>query len=89
MVWDLAIALLSAAAGFLGMLCLMLAWFGDSHARPITPGVDGLEDPSAPEPVHGEAPFIPMPNHLNSHDEMVAWFTTELPKLTAAAKPRV
>jgi len=28
------------------MLCLMLAWFGDSHARPIIPGVDGLEDPA-------------------------------------------
>jgi len=81
--------LLSAAAGFLGMLCLMLAWFGDSHARPIIPGVDGLEDPAASDSASGEAPFIPMPSHLNSRDEMVAWFTTELPKLTAAVKPRV
>jgi hypothetical protein len=28
-------------------------------------------------------PFIPMPNHLKTCDEMVAWMTKELPKITA------
>jgi hypothetical protein len=85
--WDLAIALVSAAAGFLGMLCIMLAWFGDSHARPIIPGVDGLEDPAAIGRDHDEAPFVPMPSHLTTRDEMVAWMTTEMPKLTVVSRP--
>jgi len=87
--WDLAIALLSAAAGFLGMLCLMLAWFGDGHARPIIPGVDGLEDPAEPDFDNGETSFVSMPNHLNNRDEIVAWLTTEMPKLVSAVKPKV
>jgi hypothetical protein len=29
-------------------------------------------------------PFIPMPNHLKTRDDMVAWMTKELPRLTAA-----
>ena len=33
--------------------------------------------------------FIPMPSHLKTRDEMVAWMTSELPKLTAEiANPR-
>jgi hypothetical protein len=35
-------------------------------------------------------PFIPMPNHLKTRDEMVAWMTNELPKLTADMQnPRI
>jgi len=88
-IWDLAIGIVSAAAGFLGMLFLMLAWFGETHARPIVPGVDGLEEPAGGDFVSGEGPFVPMPEHLKTRDEIVAWMTTELPKLTAALKPRV
>jgi hypothetical protein len=34
--------------------------------------------------------FIPMPNHLKTRDEMVAWMTKELPKLTADMQnPRI
>jgi hypothetical protein len=29
-----------------------------------------------------------MPGHLRSHDEMVAWMTKELPKLTAKTLPQ-
>jgi hypothetical protein len=32
--------------------------------------------------------FIVMPDHLKTHDEMVAWMTRELPKLTAARYQR-
>lgn len=90
MLWDVVIALVSAAAGFLGMLFMMLAWFGDSHAHPIVPGMDDL-DPATGDAYRepGDGPFIPMPEALKSRDEMVAWMTTELPKLTAAARPRV
>jgi hypothetical protein len=35
-------------------------------------------------------PFIPMPNHLQTRDEMVTWMTKELPKLTAEMQnPRI
>lgn len=30
-----------------------------------------------------EGPFIAMPGHLTSREEMVQWMTTDLPKLTA------
>jgi hypothetical protein len=33
-------------------------------------------------------PFIPMPNHLKTRDEMVAWMTKELPKLTTDMQNR-
>jgi hypothetical protein len=88
-IWDLAIAIVSAAAGFLGMLCLMLAWFGDTHARPIIPGVDGLEAPAGGDVATDEEPLVPMPDHLKTREEIVAWMTTEMPKLTAGIKPRV
>ncbi len=34
-------------------------------------------------------PFITMPDHLRTNDEVVTWLTKDLPKLTAViAKPR-
>ncbi len=32
--------------------------------------------------------FIRMPDHLKTHDEMVAWMTRDLPKLTAEMQQR-
>ncbi|MET0743740.1 MAG: hypothetical protein ABWY78_10255 [Microvirga sp.] len=82
---DLAIALAAILAGSLGMLLLLLLWFGDAHARPVTPfdedPIVGPRDPIAIYESHG--PFIPMPETLRTHDAMVEWMTKELPKLTA------
>ena len=68
-----------------GMLLLLVTWFG---GRTITPEfeddldpINGARDPVAIYESHG--PFIPMPEHLKTHDQMIAWMTQELPRLTA------
>lgn len=84
-------SLLVVLAGAVGMLVLLLTWFG---GRTITPemedGLDpilGARDPMAIYESHG--PFISMPKHLKTNDQMVEWMTKELPKLTAEiANPR-
>lgn len=91
MVADLAVSLLVVLAGAVGMLVLLLTWFG---GRTITPEIEddldpilGVRDPMAIYESHG--PFIPMPGHLRTNDQMVEWMTKELPKLTAEiANPR-
>jgi len=88
---DLAISLLIVLAGAVGMLLLLLTWFG---SRSITPEIEddldpilGPKDPTAIYESHG--PFIPMPADLKTSDQMVDWMTKELPKLTAEiANPR-
>ena len=78
MVVGLTFDLLAILAGAFGMLCLLVGLFG--RAAPIAPYAgpfDEEEGGSGP----GQ-PFIPMPKHLRTHAEMVAWMTQELPKLT-------
>ena len=82
---DLAIALAAILAGSFGMLLLLLLWFGDAHSRPVIPFAEdpilGRRDPVAIYESHG--PYIAMPEHLRTHDQMVDWMTKELPKLTS------
>ena len=88
---DLAISLLVVLAGAVGMLLLLVTWFG---SRSLTPEIEddldpilGARDPMAIYESHG--PFIPMPAHLKTSDQMVDWMTKELPKLTSEiANPR-
>jgi hypothetical protein len=82
---DLALSLLAILAGSLGMLLLLLLWFGSSTIEPefessLHP-ILGMRDQMAIHDTQG--PFIPMPEHLRTADEMVAWMTKELPRLTA------
>jgi len=82
---DLAVSVLVILAGSLGMLLLLLLWFGD---RTIAVDLDSDLDPILGERdraaiYESHSPFIPMPKHLRTNDEMVAWMTKELPKLTA------
>lgn len=67
------------------MLWLLLLWFGDSHARPVRPYSDDAVLDAEAQVTASEShdPFIPMPNHLRTHSEMVAWMTEELPKRAA------
>ena len=82
---EIAIGLLAAVAGFIAALGLLVLWVGDRAASEV--GADNL-DPiigardqiAIYEPL---SPYIPMPDHLKTRDEMVAWMTKELPKLTA------
>lgn len=82
---NLMIAVIAALSGFVGMLWLLLLWIGDGLANPVVPyAVDpiiGLRDPVAIYEAH--EPFIPIPERLRTRDEMVAWMTQELPRLTA------
>jgi hypothetical protein len=88
---DLAVSLLVVLAGAMGMLLLLITWFG---SRSITPEIDddlhpilGARDPVAIYESLG--PFIPMPDDLKTNAQMVDWMTKELPKLTAdIANPR-
>jgi hypothetical protein len=81
---DVTIALLAAIAGFMTTLCLLLLWLGDGSMTPETesdtyPMLDAQD-----ETVDGpHSPFIPMPDHLKTRDDMVAWMTKELPRLVA------
>jgi hypothetical protein len=82
---DLAVSLLMIAVSFFGMLWLLLFWFGDARARTIIPYTDSavLADGGDVE-IEPSRPFIPMPDHLQTNHEMVAWMTQDLPKLMAA-----
>ena len=83
---DVMIAVLAAFAGLMAMLWLLLLWVGGGMANPVVLYADdpiiGPRDQVAIYKSHD--PFIPMPERLRTHDEMVAWMTQELPKLTAA-----
>jgi hypothetical protein len=80
---DLAVSLLMIIVSFVGMIWLLLFWFGEGHGRAIVPYSDAAVladiDEAAMETPH---PFISMPDHLRTNDEMVAWMTQELPRLT-------
>lgn len=81
--------LLMILAGFLGMLWLLRGLFGGR--APIVPYAEAFtaDEDAQDTALDAQAPFIPMPGHLKSHTAMVAWMTTELPRLTeeAAGKP--
>jgi hypothetical protein len=83
------LALLAAAIGFILALGLAMFWIGNRVTMPLsirTCSVDpilGARDRVAIYDSHG--PFISMPDNLKTHQEIVAWMTKELPKLTAQA----
>ena len=95
-------ALLLAFLGCGGALTLALLWIGNRvRLGPDTAplGVDlisGARDRvavyRASEPLirHHPHVLIPMPDHLGTQDEMVAWMTKDLPRLVsqAAGAPR-
>jgi hypothetical protein len=75
-------------AGLTGAIGLRFMWI--SHRPPSLwtvkhTAVDPFVSPILWIKVYDSSgPSISMPNHLKTHDEMVAWMTKELPKLTAA-----
>ena len=90
---DLAIGLLAALAGFTAAIWLLLLWVGERTTASFDTAPDrldpilGARDPMA---IYDQGPFIPMPEHLKSRDEIVAWMTTDLPRLLAETpRPRV
>ena len=79
---DLAVSLLMILASFFGMLWLLLFWFGDAYRSPIIPYAEDADEITSAQP-EDAYPYISMPKHLRTSNEMVAWMTQELPKLTA------
>jgi hypothetical protein len=85
---DFELALFVTLAVLTGAIGLCFMWI--SHRPPSLwtvkhSAVDPFVSPSLWIKVYDSSgPFIPMPNHLKTRDEMVAWITKELPKLTAA-----
>jgi hypothetical protein len=77
---DVGIALLAAAGGFVTALWLLLLWVGDGSSPPEAPsGSDVVPDWRTCD--GDDAPFIPLPDHLKTRAEIVAWMTTDLPRL--------
>ena len=91
MLADLVISLLAIVLGTLGMLLLLLMGFGGMTIEPeLESAVGPILDPKDHATIYDiDGPFIPIPDHLKTADEMVAWMTRDMPRLTAEAqKPR-
>jgi hypothetical protein len=88
---DALVAVLAAVAGFFAAIWLLLLWVGEHTGAAFDRSPDPLDPILGPRDriviCEGGEPFIPMPEHLRTHDEMVSWMTTELPKLTAGETP--
>jgi hypothetical protein len=90
---DFELALFLTLAVLTGAIGLRHMWISHRSPTPHSPkhaAVDPIISPKLRIKVYDSgAPFIPMPNHLKTRDEMVAWMAKELPKLTAeiAAHP--
>jgi hypothetical protein len=78
---DATILLLAPVAGFLTALWLLLLWLGDGGTPEGQTDFHHASDTGQlfmpPEP---DAPFVPMPAHLKTSDEIVSWMTKELPR---------
>ena len=84
--------LLAFAVGILGMLLALLFLLGDRSSDPEarrTDNVPAAAPTFVPVAVDQDS-FIPMPDHLTTHAEMVTWITEEVPRLTEGmgAKPQ-
>ena len=84
---DVAVALILMILLGAGSLWLLVVWLGERLASRwsfSSRGIDPILGPKDRIAIHDSAePFIEMPPHIKSHDEMVRWMIQELPKLTA------
>ena len=92
MVDGLTLALLIALAALISATGFALLWFTPRTTIPpslpaaTTDPVLGAKDQTA---LHDRrSPFILMPDHLKTNNEMVTWMTRELPRLTAERHQR-
>ncbi|WP_046861869.1 hypothetical protein [Microvirga massiliensis] len=91
MILDVLVAILAAVAGFLAAIWLLVLWAGERTGAAFDRSPEPLDPIIGPRDriviCDGGEPFIPMPEHLRTQDEMIAWMTKELPKLTARETP--
>ena len=76
---TLLLAFLGAAAIFLVPLWVCRRTTDPTMTSPIDP-ILGAKDRVAIHDV--DTSFIPLPDHIRTNDEVVAWLTKDLPKLT-------
>jgi hypothetical protein len=86
---DVAVTLLAITLCCIGVLWGVGVWISQrihtAWSRP-TGILDPITGPKDRIAIYDtEGPFIPMPESLRTREEMVAWMTRELPKLTAEA----
>ena len=77
---TLLLAFLGAAAIFLMPFWVSRATTDPTIRGPVDP-IMGAKDQAAIHDV--DTSFIPMPDHVRTNDEIVAWLTKDLPKITA------
>ncbi|RDI61261.1 hypothetical protein [Microvirga subterranea] len=79
MITDVTILLLAPVAGFFTALWLLLLWLGDGATEEQVHDEFALPDEMSIGQGGADPPFVPMPDHLRTREEMVAWMTKELP----------
>jgi hypothetical protein len=91
---DVELVLLAGLAGLAGAIGLRFMWI--SHRIPVPRRARHTTvDPIAGTRNHAvisasDGTLVPMPNHLKTREEMVAWITNELTKFMAEIrKPRM
>jgi hypothetical protein len=83
--FDLTLQMLAILVIYLAAFGICFLWFDRKFASHL--------QPSAQDPIlvasgrvticESQEPYIPMPDHLKTHGEMVHWMTEELPKLSS------
>ena len=74
------LACLGAAGVFLAPFLISGRTTDPTITSPVDPILGAKDQPA----IHDlDTSFIPMPDHLRTNDEVVAWLTKDLPKLTA------
>jgi hypothetical protein len=86
---KLAIALLAITLMGAGVVWLVGVWISNRiSAIWSNPegGIDPIMGPKDRIAIYDTGPYIPMPDRLKTREEMVAWMTKELPKLTGEVR---
>ena len=83
---SIELVVLLSFAGLAGFIGLQLMWVRHQppvRRRPRRTAIDPIMGARDRIEIYDSGgSFIPMPDHLTTRDEIVAWMTKELPKLT-------
>jgi hypothetical protein len=82
---DVLVALLVLIVSLTGAFLILVHWLGQGAKGTVVHYQRrSITRPKQPiEIFEMDGSFVEMPDHLKTHDEMVAWMTRELPDLIA------